>query len=58
MLEDESIQHLFFECHVEKTVWNAVFFAFGIKPPTSIANMLGSWPRGSNGTLENIFWQG
>ena len=46
MLEDESIQHLFFECHVAKTVWNAVFFAFGIKQPTNIANMLGSWLRG------------
>ena len=29
-----------------KTVWNAVFFAFGIKQPTNIANMLGSWLRG------------
>ena len=44
--KEESIQHLFFECHVAKTVWNAVFFAFGIKQPTNIANMLGSWLRG------------
>jgi hypothetical protein len=30
---------------VAKFAWNAVFFAFGIKPPVSILDMLGSWLR-------------
>jgi len=45
---DESIQHLFFECHVAKFVWNVVFVTFGIVPPSSITNMLGTWLRGFN----------
>jgi hypothetical protein len=40
---DESIQHLFFDCHLARFVWQAVYFTFGINPPVSIANMLGSW---------------
>lgn len=40
--EKETIQHLFFECHVAKFVWSTVFFAFGVKPPTSVIDMLGS----------------
>ena len=38
---DENIQHLFFDCHLAKFVWRAVYFTFGINPPASIANMLG-----------------
>ena len=38
--------HLFFDCHVAKFVWNAVFFSFGVQPPSSVSHMLGSWPRG------------
>ena len=45
---DESIQHLFFECQVAKFVWNVVFVTFGIVPPSSITNMLGTWLRGFN----------
>ena len=26
-----------------KFVWNTVFFAFGIKPPANVIDMLGSW---------------
>ena len=28
-----------------KFVWNTVFFAFGIKPPANVIDMLGSWLR-------------
>jgi hypothetical protein len=40
--EDETIQHLFFDCHVAKFVWSAIFFAFGAKAPTSVVDILGS----------------
>ena len=39
----ETIQHLFFDCHVARFVWNAVYVVFGIQPPTSMSFLLGSW---------------
>jgi len=45
-IKNESIQHLFFDCHVAKFAWNAVFFYFGIQTPTSVTHLLGSWLRG------------
>ena len=41
----ETIQHLFFECHVAKFVWGSVRMVFGIQPPSNVTNMLGSWLR-------------
>ena len=29
-----------------KFAWNAVFFTFGIQPPTSVSHLLGSWLGG------------
>ena len=44
--KDETIQHLFFECHMAKFVWTAIFFAFGVRAPTNVNDMLGSWLNG------------
>ena len=44
--KNETIQYLFFDCHVAKFAWNAVFVTFGIQPPTSISHLLGSWLGG------------
>ena len=30
---NETIQHLFFECHMAKFIWFTVFISFNIKPP-------------------------
>jgi hypothetical protein len=58
-LEDETIQHLFFDCHVAKfVVWNAIFFTFGIKPPTSVVDMLGSWLGCFSQKLRKQVWLG
>ena len=54
--EDETIQHLFFDCHVAKFVWSAVFFAFGVKALASVSNMLGSWLRGFSMKLRKHFF--
>ena len=35
----------FFDCHVAQFVWNAVFLAFGVKPPINVADLFGSWLR-------------
>ena len=56
--EDETIPHLFFDCHVAQFVWNAVFLAFGVKPPTSVADLFGSWLRGFPQKLRKQFLVG
>ena len=42
---NETIQHLFFECHVASFIWNMIYVLFGIQPPTNVSNLLGSWLR-------------
>ena len=32
---DETIQHLFIDCHVAKFLWRAIQFAFDLNPPRS-----------------------
>lgn len=32
-----------FECHLARGVWSAVSISFGFQPPSSIANLFGSW---------------
>jgi len=34
---------LFFDYHVAKFAWNAVFVTFRIQPPASVSHLLGSW---------------
>ena len=38
----ETIQHPFY-CHIEKFVWNSLFYAFGLQPPSTVSELLGSW---------------
>jgi hypothetical protein len=38
-----TIQHLFFECHYAKALWQAVCYVLGIKPPKSTNNLFNSW---------------
>jgi hypothetical protein len=44
--KDESIQHLFLSCPLAKIVWQIVYMAFNITPPTNITNMFGNWLSG------------
>ena len=50
---DETIQHLFFDCHFASFVWNIVHITFGIQPPTSFANLFGSWLHGLSPKLRS-----
>ena len=34
---------MFFDYHVAKFAWNAVFVTFRIQPPASVSHLLGSW---------------
>jgi len=43
---DETIRHLFFECHLAKCVWQAIQYTFAVTPPVNITCMMGSWLNG------------
>lgn len=49
----ETVQHLFFDCNLARFIWSTVFFSFGIQPPASVPNMLGSWVRGFPRKIRN-----
>ena len=48
---DETIQHLFFDCHFAKFIWRVVFISSGINPPSSISYLFGNWLVGINRKL-------
>ena len=45
-MKNETIQHLFIECHYAKFVWRAVQFSLGLYLPTTISNMFDGWLLG------------
>jgi len=40
---DETIKHLFFDCHFAKFLWRVVQYTFGLVPPTSVAQLYNDW---------------
>ena len=40
---NESIQHLFFDCHLAKFIWRIVFMTLGLSPPRNIAHLFNQW---------------
>jgi hypothetical protein len=40
---DETIQYLFFNCHVAKAIWQIINIATGIPKPNSIRHILAGW---------------
>jgi hypothetical protein len=44
--KDETIKHLFFDCHFARVVWSIIHAASGLSQPHSFSNMFGSWLRG------------
>ena len=40
---NETIQHLFFDCHHAKILWRVVAVATGLPPPSSVAHMSSTW---------------
>jgi hypothetical protein len=49
---DESIQHLFFDCHFAKFMWRIVHVFFKLLPPTSVNNLFTDWLDGINRKLK------
>ena len=49
---DESIQHLFFNCHFARFVLRTVHVSFNLIPPTSVYNLFTGWLHGINRKLK------
>jgi hypothetical protein len=43
---DEIIKHLFFQCNFAPFIWLVIQTAWGLYPPTSIANVFRNWLHG------------
>jgi hypothetical protein len=44
--QDETIKHLFFQCHFARSIWSVIQVASTLFPPRSIANIFGNWLNG------------
>ncbi|WVZ88935.1 hypothetical protein U9M48_035402 [Paspalum notatum var. saurae] len=44
--KEETINHLFFECHLARVVWSILQMATGINPPQNVEHMFGDWLHG------------
>jgi hypothetical protein len=40
--QDETINHLFFQCHFARSIWSLIQVASSLYPPTSVANIFGN----------------
>jgi hypothetical protein len=50
---NESIQHLFFDCHFAKFIRRIVQVSFNLPPPTSVHNIFTGWLEGINRKLKS-----
>ena len=56
--ENETIQHLFFDCRLSKMVWSMVHAAWGIRRPSSVANLFEGWLNGIPKQFKNLILVG
>jgi len=45
-MNDETIVHLFFGCHMARLLWRIIFITFGLTKPNNIVYLFGSWLQG------------
>jgi hypothetical protein len=41
--KEETVQHLFFDCHLARTIWSTIQVATNLYLPYNVSNMFGSW---------------
>jgi hypothetical protein len=44
--QDETIKHLFFQCHFARSIWSVIQVASTLFPPCSITNIFRNWLNG------------
>ena len=56
--EDETIQHLFFECRFARMTWALIHMAFRISKPFNVSNLFGTWLSGFDRNIRKIILLG
>jgi hypothetical protein len=56
--KNETIHHLFLECHFASFIWTTVQFTFGIAKPHSISHLFGDWLRGLQSSAKRLMFVG
>lgn len=51
---DESIQHLFFDCHFTYYMWRLLSICFSLTSPRSVRHIFGSWLLGLDLKTKNL----
>jgi hypothetical protein len=41
--KEETIQHLFYDCHLARSIWSIIQVATNLYLPYSVSNMFGTW---------------
>ena len=49
-MNEESIVHLFFRCHMARLLWRIIFITFGLTKSNNIVHLFGSW-------LQDFMWE-
>jgi hypothetical protein len=52
--EQETIQHLFFDCPMGRLMWGIVCFTFGVTRPVNMGHLLGPWLRSFSNKQRNL----
>jgi hypothetical protein len=52
--EQETIQHLFFDCPIARLTWGSVCFTFGVKKPEGVEHLFGPWLRSFSSKQRNL----
>ena len=55
---DETIQHLFFNCHYAQFMWRLVYWVLGLSKPRSVRHAFGNWLLGVSSKTKNLLITG
>jgi len=55
---NETINHLFLDCHYARMVWRVIFLATGLTPPRSISQIFSSWLSNQYIKIRQLIWVG
>jgi hypothetical protein len=52
--EQETIQHLFFDCPIARLTWESLCFTFGVKKTEGVEHLFCPWLRGFSSKQRNL----